>query len=94
MNSFVTQISQIIIIRNPFKYCTETTLLDEMLKISRDLLSLNTINRAQLEIFFVPTPHVGGGTIYSNGFFLFKQFWPIDIFIVEKCEWYEKACPA
>ena len=23
------------------------------------------------------------GTIYSNGFFLFRQFWPIDIFIVE-----------
>ena len=25
----------------------------------------------------------GGGTIYSNGFFLFSQFWPIDIFFVE-----------
>ena len=36
----------------------------------------------------VPTPLVGGGTIYSYGFFLFRQFWPIDIFIVEKCEWY------
>ena len=34
----------------------------------------------------VPTPIEGGGgggTIYSNGFFLFRQFWPIDIFIVE-----------
>ena len=31
----------------------------------------------------VPTPLKGGGTIYSNGFFLFSQFWPIDIFIVE-----------
>ena len=30
----------------------------------------------------------GGGTIYANGFFLFSQFWPIDIFIAEKCEWY------
>ena len=31
----------------------------------------------------VPTPLEGGGTIYSNGFFLFSQFSPIDIFIVE-----------
>ena len=31
----------------------------------------------------VPTPLEGGGTIYSTGFFLFSQFWPIDIFIVE-----------
>ena len=31
----------------------------------------------------VPTPLEGGGTIYSTGFFLFRQFWPIDIFIVE-----------
>ena len=39
---------------------------------------------------FVPTHlrEVGGGergTIYSNGF---SQFWPIDINIVESCEWY------
>ena len=33
-------------------------------------------------------PHFSeeGGTIYSNGFFLFRQFWPIDLFIVESCE--------
>ena len=31
----------------------------------------------------VPTPLEGGGTIYSNGFFLFSKFWPIDIFIIE-----------
>ena len=36
----------------------------------------------------VPTPLEGEGTIYSNEFFLFRQFWPIDIFIVESCEWY------
>ena len=44
----------------------------------------------------VSTPVVGGGgTIYSNGFFLFREFWPIDIFIVEKCAWYLlKARPA
>ena len=36
--------------------------------------------------FIVPTPLVGEGTIYSNGFFLFSQFWPIDIFIAEKCD--------
>ena len=36
----------------------------------------------------VPTHFSGGGTIYSNGFFLFRQFWPIDIIIVESCEWY------
>ena len=33
--------------------------------------------------FFVPTHIVGGGTINSNGFFLFSQFWPIDIIIVK-----------
>ena len=40
---------------------------------------------AQLNVFIiVPTPlEGGGGTIYTNGFFLFSQFWPIDIFIVE-----------
>ena len=31
----------------------------------------------------VPTPLEGGATIYSNGFLLFRQFSPIDIFIVE-----------
>ena len=39
-------------------------------------------------VIVVPTPLVWGGTIYSNGLFLFRQFWPIDIFILEKCEWY------
>ena len=44
---------------------------------------------------FVPNPPLGGGTIDSNGFFLFSQFWPIDIFIAEKCEWYHwQAGPA
>ena len=35
-------------------------------------------------------PHFSGdgGTISSNGFFLFRQSWLIDIFIVESCEWY------
>ena len=39
---------------------------------------------------FVPTPLVGGGDeeLYTQVVFLFSQFWPIDIFIVEKCEWY------
>ena len=37
---------------------------------------------------FVPTPIVGGRTIHSNAFFSFRQIWPIDMFIVEKCEWY------
>ena len=37
-------------------------------------------------------PHFSGegGTIYSTGFFLFSQFWPTDIFIVENCEWYQQ----
>ena len=30
-------------------------------------------------ITVVPTPLFGGETIYSIGFFLFKQFWPIEI---------------
>ena len=28
-------------------------------------------------------PLEGGGTIYSNGVFLFREFSPLDIFIVE-----------
>ena len=28
-------------------------------------------------------PLEGGGTIYSTGFFLFREFSPLDIFIVE-----------
>ena len=31
-----------------------------------------------------------GPFTYSNGFF-FRQFWPIDIFIVEKCDWYKSS---
>ena len=39
---------------------------------------------------FCSDPHFSGegGTIYSTGFFLFSQFWPTDISIVENCEWY------
>ena len=33
-------------------------------------------------------PLEGGGTIYSNGFFLFSQFGPIGIFTVESWDWY------
>ena len=43
-------------------------------------------NCFKLDIFgniIVPTPLERGGNIYSNGFFLFRQFLPIDIFIVE-----------
>ena len=36
----------------------------------------------------VPTPLVRGDYILK-WVFLFSQFWPIDIFIVEKCEWYD-----
>ena len=37
---------------------------------------------------FIPTPLVGEELCIQTGFFLFRQFWPIDIFIVEKCEWF------
>ena len=50
-------------------------------------ITFNIFNKF-LVFIIVPTPLVGGGTIYSNWFFLFSQFWPIDIFVVEKCEWY------
>ena len=51
---------------------------------------LESFRELQFIILIVPTPLVGEGTIYSNGFFffLFSEFWPIDIFVVEKCEWY------
>ena len=46
------------------------------------------LHQLSLATLFVPTPLVGGVTIYSNGFFLFREFWPTDIFIVEKCARY------
>ena len=36
--------------------------------------------------FVVPTQFVRGG--YTQTVFLLSQFWPIDMFIVVKCEWY------
>ena len=44
----------------------------------------STIHKSSI---IVPT-HLWGEELYTQmGFFLFSQFWPIDIFIVEKCEW-------
>ena len=42
-------------------------------------------NLSGIFCLFVPTPLEGGGEeLYTQlGFFLFNQFWPIDIFIVE-----------
>ena len=37
----------------------------------------------QLVVYYCSDPLEGGGTIYSNGFFLFREFSPLDIFIVE-----------
>ena len=38
---------------------------------------------------FLFRPHLWGEQLYTQMvFFLFSQFWPIDIFIAEKCEWY------
>ena len=57
------------------------------------LTSISWIIENILVLLFRPS--WGGGTIYSNGFFLFSQFWSIDIFIVQSCEWYHlKAPPA
>ena len=40
-------------------------------------------------------PHLWGEKLYTQMGFLFSQFWPIDIFVVEKFERYhEKARPA
>ena len=46
----------------------------------------SVLNLLEIE-FIVPTPPVGGGTIYLNEFFLFIQFWPIDISILKRGEW-------
>ena len=50
--------------------------------------SSNDFSSNKLPPFIVPTPLEGGGAIYSNGFFLFRQFWSIDILIVGSCAWY------
>ena len=39
--------------------------------------------------FIFPTPRVGA-ELYAQVGFLFGQFLAIDVFIVEKCEWYHK----
>ena len=60
-------------------------------KLSRFFnFAMENVENVWTEQNLFPTPLVGGGrgTIYSNGFFLFSQFWPIDMFVVEKCEWY------
>ena len=51
------------------------------------------MNNQNKGFIMVPTPILvwggGGGELYTQlGFFLFSQFRPIDIFIVESCEWY------
>ena len=39
-------------------------------------------------------PTCGGRNYILKWVFLFSHFWPIDLFIVEKCEWYHlKAVP-
>ena len=41
------------------------------------------------EIHLLFRPHLWGEERYTQmGFFLFREFWPTDIFIVEKCVWY------
>ena len=50
-----------------------------------------TIFHNTTNFLFRPTLVGGGGgeQLYTQRrFFVFSQFWPIDIFIVEKCEWY------
>ena len=37
---------------------------------------------------FLLHPTCGGRNYTLQWIFLFSQFWPIDIFIAEKCEWY------
>ena len=50
--------------------------------------SVHNLAQNPYDRIIVPTHFSGGGTIYANGFFLFSQFWPIDIIIVESCEWH------
>ena len=45
--------------------------------------------RPKLISKFLFRPHLWGEELYTQmGFFLFRQFWPIDIFIEEECEWH------
>ena len=67
---------------------------------ARDILSSNSGSNPGLDQvvcytgkwIFAPTPTlVGREELYTHiGFFLilFRQIWPIDIFIVESCQWY------
>ena len=51
----------------------------------------NIMCERTLPTFFVivPTPSYGGEELYTQmGFFLFREFSPIDIFIIETYEWY------
>ena len=55
---------------------------------------LSTVTRQLCELIAQPLkflfwPLLMGEELYTQlGFFLFRHFWPIDIFIEESCEWY------
>ena len=57
--------------------------LSELLEVS-DQAIFKTLNKS-----YCSDPTCGGRKYILKWDFLFSQFWPIDVFIVEKCEWYQ-----
>ena len=69
---------------HPYRHRNESRLKFDIFEIRHDF------HTSRLACSIVPTPTlVGREELYTQTvFFLFRQFWPIDIFIVESCEWH------
>ena len=59
-------------------------------QLSLCLMAAFSLNSFSTPIGYCSEPHFSGEEeLYTQlVFFLLSQFWPIDIFIVENCEWY------
>ena len=53
-------------------------------------MQLKLKNFMEKKSVIVPTPMRGEELYTQMGFFWFRQFWPIDIFIVESWDWYHQ----
>ena len=88
-NTFLNQIN--ILFLSPVRV-KSLMLIMKIMKTLLHLLSkgnkLTTVKFNLLSFLLLPQLWAGRNYILKWVFFVFRQFWPIDIFIVEKCEWY------
>ena len=76
--------SVIITIQNSGTECWRVLYLGHLISIN------HIISTSVFPNWILFQPLLRGEELYTQmGFFLFRQFEPIDIFIVESCEWYD-----